>query len=81
VLFVPAKVSPKSVPPTATLYGVEAKPLTPMPCVAFDSFASQLAAPSSPAETKMDTPSVTPWWYTELKAALAAEPLIASHSP
>jgi hypothetical protein len=59
VLLVPAKVSPKSVPPTATLYGVDAHPLTPMPCVAFVSFASQLAAPSSPAETNTETPSVT----------------------
>ena len=31
VLVVCANVSPKSVPPTATLYGVEARPLTPMP--------------------------------------------------
>src|SRR5580704_5341569 len=59
VLFVPAKVSLKSVPPTATLNGVDANPLTPMPCVALASLASQLAAPSSPAETNTETPSVT----------------------
>ena len=31
VLVVPEDVSPKSVPPTATLLGVEASALTPMP--------------------------------------------------
>jgi len=56
VLFVPATVSPKSVPPTATLYGVDANPLTPIPCVELAWSASQLAAPSSPDDTNTETP-------------------------
>ena len=79
--MVPAYVSPKSVPPTATLYGVEANPLTPMPWVADAAPASQLAAPSSPAETKTETPSATACWYAALYAALADAPFAASHSP
>ncbi len=52
----------KSVPPTATLYGVEANPLTAIPCVATVLLASQLAAPSSPEETKTETPSDAACW-------------------
>jgi len=45
--------SSKSVPPTATLNGVEAVPLTPIPCVALVTLfgSSQPAEPLSPEET------------------------------
>ncbi|MGO9511329.1 MAG: hypothetical protein ACLPXZ_29840 [Mycobacterium sp.] len=68
MLLVPAYVSPKSVPPTATLYGVEAKELTLIPYSATVSFKSQsvAAAPPSPAPTKTATPAVTASWYKPL---------------
>jgi len=59
VLFVPEYVSLKSVPPTATLNGVEARALAPMPCVASVALLSQPAAPLSPEATKTETPSDT----------------------
>ena len=55
----PAKVSPKSVPPTETLYGLDPQPVMPIPCVAFVASLSHPAAASSPEETKTETPSVT----------------------
>jgi len=59
-------VSLKSVPPTATLFGVEAKAFTAIPCVAVATLLSQPAAPLSPAATKTETPSATACWYAEL---------------
>jgi hypothetical protein len=42
----------KSVPPTAVLYGVLAKALTPIPLVAYSAPSSQPSDPLSPVETK-----------------------------
>ena len=58
-MLVLENVSLKSVPPTATLYGVEAKALTPMPLLASETLLSHPAAPLSPAATKMEMPSAT----------------------
>ena len=80
VLFVPAKVSPKSVPPTATSYGLDARPFTVMPCVAAEAPWSHMAAPSSPDATNTETPSLTACWYAELNAALAEEPFSTSQA-
>src|SRR5215472_13777274 len=56
VVCLPA--SSKSVPPTATLNGVEAIPLTARPCTAVDCVvkSSQPAEPLSPAETITEMP-------------------------
>ena len=60
VLVVPEYVSLKSVPPTATLYGVDAKRVDTyaVSCIRLRCL-SQPAAPLSPAETKTETPSAT----------------------
>jgi hypothetical protein len=81
VLFVPAYVSPKSVPPTDTLYGVEVSALTVMPWVAWLEPASELAAPSSPDDTNTDTPFDAASWYRSLMYKFAAAPSSGSDSP
>jgi hypothetical protein len=53
----PKKLSAKSVPPTATLYGVLAKPLTLIPLTAAGAKMSDTSAPPSPAATNTLTPS------------------------
>ena len=68
-------------PPTATLYCVLANPLTVIPCVAYRSSASELAAPSSPDDTNTEIPSAAAAWYVELYAALAVAPFSVSLSP
>src|SRR5713101_661409 len=61
--------SSKSVPPSATLNGVDANPLTASPCVAAFWFAgpgSQPAEPLSPAEITTVMPSAAACCHNEL---------------
>ena len=81
VLFIPAKVSSKSVPPTETLEELDPKPVIPIPETATSSSLSQNAVALSPEATKTDTPSVTACWKVESNAVLAAAPFTASHFP
>src|SRR5215470_14447759 len=75
--------SSKSVPPTATLNGVEAVPLTAMPFVAFDSLlgSSHPADPLSPAETETVIPSAAACCQRAFKNPFPAVPWPASHCP
>src|SRR5215470_4591912 len=81
VFWVPA--SSKSVPPTATLKGVEAVPLTAMPLVALDSLfgSSQPAEPLSPEETETVIPSAAACCQSAFKNEFPAAPCPASHCP
>src|SRR5271156_628738 len=76
VLFLPSKVSAKSVPPVAKLKGVEPMPFTAMPPVekVAVSKSSQPAAAPSPAETKTETPSNAACCHRLLMNALPLGP-------
>src|SRR5207248_11754687 len=67
--------SSKSVPPTATLKGVEARPLTARPnCAAPRNAGSHPAEPESPAATMMVIPWAAPCSHRLLWNALPALP-------
>src|SRR4029077_4141671 len=75
--------SSKSVPPTAMLKGVEAIPLTAIPCVAGDGElkSSQPAVPPSPAETVTVIPWAAACSHSARKKLLLAVPRAASQLP
>src|SRR5579859_94618 len=86
-LVVPQKVvcvptSSKSVPPTATLNGVEAKPPTASPKLALDSELklSQPAEAPSPADINTEIPCAAASSHIPRKNWLPAAPNAASHS-
>src|SRR6267143_2026507 len=75
--------SSKSVPPTATLNGVEANPLTARPRVATVALvkSSHPAEPASPADTNTVMPSAAACSQSLLKKLLPAVPNPASQAP
>src|ERR1700704_1527169 len=70
-----------SVPPTATLLGVELKPLTACTVPIAALFASQPAAPVSPVLTKAVMPSAAAWLHRLFQKALPVGPRLASQRP
>ena len=69
------------VPPTAILFGVEARPLTLtlVPATAFD--ASQAAAPLSPEDTKAVIPCAAAWVHKVFQKLFPDTCSVNSHSP
>src|SRR5215831_4690776 len=80
----PFTVSLNSVPPTAVLNGVEARPLTAGPPVAGVELgfgSSHPAFPLSPADTNTLMPSAAACWNKPFQKAFSAPPRRRSHCP
>src|SRR5258708_36460471 len=70
-----------SVPPTATLFGVEARPLTARIVPTAALLASQPAAPVSPVLTKAVMPCAAAWVHKLFQNAFPVAPRLCSQRP